>query len=53
MYDLFADPHEQVNLIGRSEHKDKCAELRERLKKLMVAAGEKEPEIIPAKLYAC
>ena len=26
-------------------------ELRERLKKLMVAAGEPEPEIRPAKLY--
>lgn len=52
MYDLFADPHEQVNLIGRNGYKDKCAELRERLKKLMVAAGEPEPVINPAPLYA-
>lgn len=51
MYDLYADPHEQVNLVGRSQYKDQCAELRERLKKLMVAAGEKSPEITAAHLY--
>ncbi len=52
MYDLFADPYEQVNLVGRNEYKDKCAELRERLKKLMADAGEPQPEITAARLYA-
>jgi arylsulfatase A-like enzyme len=51
MYDLFADPYEQVNLVGRNGYKDQCTELRERLKKLMVAAGEPQPEILPARLY--
>lgn len=51
MYDLFADPHEQVNLVGRTEYKDQATEVRERLKKLMVEAGEKAPEITAAHLY--
>ena len=50
-YDQRADPHELVNLAGRKEYRAKAAELREQLKKLMVAAGEAEPEIVPAKLY--
>jgi arylsulfatase A-like enzyme len=50
-YDQRADPHELVNLAGRQEYRAKAAELREQLKKLMVAAGEPEPEIVQAKLY--
>jgi arylsulfatase A-like enzyme len=50
-YDQRADPHELVNLAGRKEYREKAAELREQLKKLLVAAGEAEPEIVPAKLY--
>lgn len=51
MYDQRADPHELVNLAGRQEYREKAAELREQLKKLLVAAGEAEPEIVAAKLY--
>lgn len=50
-YDQRADPHELVNLAGRKEYREKAGELREQLKKLLVAAGEAEPEIVPAKLY--
>ncbi|GGG90649.1 sulfatase-like hydrolase/transferase [Silvibacterium dinghuense] len=51
MYDQRADPHELVNLAGRKEYRAKADELREQLKKLAVAAGEPEPEIVEAKLY--
>lgn len=51
MYDERADPAELVNLAGRQEYKAKAAELRAQLKKLIVAAGEPEPEIHPAPLY--
>ena len=51
MYDQRADPHELVNLAGRQEFRAKANELSQRLKKLLVAAGETEPEIVPAKLY--
>src|SRR5579875_1476697 len=51
MYDQRADPHELVNLAGRKESRAKADELRERLKKLLAAAGEAEPEIESAKLY--
>ena len=50
-YDQRADPHELVNLAGRKEYRVKADELREQLKKLLAAAGEAEPEIVPAKLY--
>jgi arylsulfatase A-like enzyme len=50
-YDQRADPHELVNLAGRKEYRAKADELREQLKKLLAAAGEPEPEIVPAKLY--
>jgi arylsulfatase A-like enzyme len=51
MYDQRNDPYEQTNLAGRKEFRKQADELRERLKKLMVAAGEPAPEIRPAKLY--
>jgi len=51
MYDQRADPNELVNLAGRKEYRRKAEELRDELKKLLVAAGEKEPEILPAPLY--
>jgi hypothetical protein len=40
-----------VNLAGRQEYRSQGSELAQQLKKLMVAAGEPEPEIVPAKLY--
>jgi len=51
MYDQRGDPNELVNLAGRKEYREKANELGARLKKLLVAAGEAEPEIAPAKLY--
>ena len=51
MYDQRSDPDELVNLAGRKEYKAQATELREELKKLIVASGEPEPEIVPAKLY--
>ena len=50
-YDQRADPNELVNLAGRKEYRAKADELQQQLKKLLVAAGEPEPEILPAKLY--
>ncbi|MGD8238903.1 MAG: sulfatase-like hydrolase/transferase [Armatimonadota bacterium] len=52
MYDLFADPHERVNLVGRGDYREVADELGERLKHRMVEAGEKEPAIRPARYYA-
>jgi len=51
MYDQRNDPYEQVNLAGRKEFRKQADELQAKLKKLMVAAGEPEPVIRPAKLY--
>ncbi len=51
LYDQRADPNELVNLAGRKEYRQKADELREQLKKLLVAAGEPEPEVAQAKLY--
>ncbi|HUA91634.1 MAG TPA: sulfatase-like hydrolase/transferase [Terracidiphilus sp.] len=51
LYDQRNDPHELVNLAGRKEYRDTADALRDQLKKLMVAAGETEPDIVPAKLY--
>jgi arylsulfatase A-like enzyme len=51
LYDQRADPHELVNLAGRKEYRTQADELSGQLKKLMVAAGEPEPEIVPAALY--
>ena len=51
LYDQRADPHELVNLAGRQEYRAQASELSQQLKKLLVAAGEPEPEIVPAKLY--
>jgi arylsulfatase A-like enzyme len=51
LYDQRNDPHELVNLAGRKEYRAVARELSEQLKELMAAAGEAEPEIVPAKLY--
>jgi arylsulfatase A-like enzyme len=51
LYDQRNDPHEQCNLAGRKEYRKQADELCAKLKKLIVAAGEPEPEIRPAKLY--
>ena len=51
MYDQRNDPYEQTNLAGRKEFRKQADELQAKLKKLMIAAGEPEPVIRPAKLY--
>jgi arylsulfatase A-like enzyme len=51
MYDQRNDPHELVNVVGRKEYRDKAEELRGELAKLIVASGDPDPEIVPAKLY--
>jgi arylsulfatase A-like enzyme len=51
LYDLFADPHELVNLAGRREAREISAHLRERLRAHIVEAGEPAAEILPAPLY--
>jgi len=51
LYDLFADPHELVNLAGRRESQEIVSQLRERLKAHMVETGEKEPQIREARFY--
>ncbi len=48
LYDLEADPHEKHNLVSDPAHVAVRAELAERLKRRMVEAGEREPEIRPA-----
>lgn len=50
-YDEQGDPNELVNLAGRKEYRKQADDLADQLKKLIVAAGEPEPEIVPAKLY--
>jgi arylsulfatase A-like enzyme len=51
LYDLFADPHQLVNLAGRRETRDIAAHLRERLLIRMREAGEEQSQILPAPLY--
>jgi len=50
-YDERGDPSELINLAARKEYRKQADTLRDELKKLIVAAGEPEPEIVPAKLY--
>ncbi len=45
MYDLFADPHELVNLAGRREYRGVALEMRERLKNRIAESGDVKPEI--------
>ncbi|MGQ9699243.1 MAG: sulfatase-like hydrolase/transferase, partial [Armatimonadota bacterium] len=52
LYDLAADPHEQVNLVGRSDYRSVADELRDRLLARMEAAGETRAEIQPARYPA-
>jgi arylsulfatase A-like enzyme len=48
LYDLEADPYEQVNLIGQPRYADILVQLRRRLIELIVEAGEERPVVLPA-----
>ena len=48
LYDLDNDPHERRNLVSDAAYSDVRVELCNRLKRHMVAAGEKSPEVRPA-----
>jgi arylsulfatase A-like enzyme len=52
LYNLDADPHERINLVGRPDHAEVAERLRARLVARMVAAGEAAPEIVPARYHA-
>jgi arylsulfatase A-like enzyme len=52
LYNLYSDPAELVNVVGRIEYKEVSDQLRAELKRRMVLAGESEAEIKPAKVYA-
>ena len=48
LYDLDSDPYELQNLVGIDSFDEVAAELRSRLIRRMVEAGEDAPEIVPA-----
>lgn len=52
LYDLRADPHEHVNLIGRPQYRNIASELGERLISLMKEMGEPAPRIATTRFYA-
>jgi arylsulfatase A-like enzyme len=52
LYDLYRDPHEQVNLVGRADYRKLADELRDRLIERMAAVGEPRPKVTPARYYA-
>jgi arylsulfatase A-like enzyme len=52
LYDLNADPHEHVNLVGRAPYRKIADELRNKLIERMVAEGEPRPQVKPARYYA-
>ncbi|MCL4401271.1 MAG: sulfatase-like hydrolase/transferase [Acidobacteria bacterium] len=52
LYDLYSDPHEHVNLVGRAAYRKIADELRDRLIERMVSVGEPRPEVTNARYYA-
>lgn len=48
VYDLLADPHQQVNLAGRAEIREIAAQLRERLRSRVAESGGPPAAIDPA-----
>ena len=47
LYDLQADPGQHENLVASPDHAETRAELRKTLIRRMIAAGEREPKIMP------
>jgi arylsulfatase A-like enzyme len=52
LYSIASDPNEMLNLVGRPEYKDIADQLREELRKRIIAAGEPEPTITLILYYA-
>jgi arylsulfatase A-like enzyme len=52
LYSIDGDPAQMVNLVGRTEYKEVADNLREELKRRIVAAGESEAMIAPIHYYA-
>lgn len=52
LYDLAADPYEQVNLVGRADHRDVAVRLRERLLDRIATIEGERPAIEPASYQA-
>ncbi len=52
LYNLYSDPHEHVNLIGRQAFRRTADELRDRLIARMAEIGEPKPAVTPARFYA-
>ena len=52
LYSIAGDPAQTLNLIGRPEYKDIADQLREELRKRIIAAGEPEAAITPISYYA-
>ena len=50
LYDLHADPYELANLVSSKAHRPVAEEMRGRLIRRMVEAGERAPEIEPAQV---
>jgi len=48
LYDLENDPHERKNLVSDAALADVRKSLAQTLRRRMVGAGEKEPEMLPA-----
>ena len=48
LYDLYADPYQQVNLAGRATHQKIATELRQRLRARMNEASGEQATIDPA-----
>lgn len=48
LYDLYADPYQQVNLAGRAPYKNVAEELRARLQARMQEAGDHPAQIEPS-----
>jgi arylsulfatase A-like enzyme len=52
LYNLYADPCEHVNLIGRSAYRAIADELQAKLIDRMLSVGEPRPKVTPARYYA-
>lgn len=52
LYNLYSDPAQLTNLIGREDYESVTRDLKAELQRRMVAAGEKMAQITSAKLYA-